>query len=46
MWKPLMKPKISKWNKNQYRPQIITMLDTFTTDQLQEAVELLKEIAS
>ena len=30
--------EMEKWNKNQYRSQIITMLDTLTTDQLQEAV--------
>lgn len=37
--------EMEKWNKNQYRSQIITMLDSLSSDQLQEAVEMLKKIA-
>lgn len=38
--------EMEKWNKNQHRSQIISILDNLTTEQLQEALIALKEIAS
>lgn len=37
--------EMEKWNKNQYRSQIITLLDTFSEDKLKLALDQLKAMA-
>lgn len=36
--------EMEKWNKNQYRSQIITLLDTFSEDKLKKVLEQIKTL--
>lgn len=37
--------QMSKWNRNQYKSQIVTMIDDFDKEKLQKVVQLIKELA-
>ena len=35
---------MSKWNRNQYKSQIVTMIDSFDKEKLQKVVQFIKEL--